>query len=95
MKIKPLFDRVVLKQVQIEQNSTSGLVFPQSAQEKPLVGEVLEVGDGKTCDSNSQKMIVKKGDKVLFSKYAGNEFKLNQKEVIVIRQSDILAILED
>ena len=95
MKIKPLFDRVVLKQVPVEEKLTSGLVFPQSAQEKPLVGEVLEVGDGQITKDNTQTMVVKKGDKVLFSKYAGNEFKLNQKEVIIIRQSDILAILED
>lgn len=95
MKIKPLFDRVILKHISLEQKKSSTLVLPELNQEKPLVGEVLEVGDGIISQDSKQVMVVKKGDKVLFSKYAGNEFKLDQKDLIVIRQSDILAILED
>ena len=95
MKLKPLFDRVILKQLNLNQTTRSGLVLPESNQEKPLIGEVLEVGDGNLNDDEKQEMIVKKGDKVLFSKYAGNEFKIEQKEFIIIRQSDILAIIKD
>lgn len=94
MKIKPLFDRVLLKQVVIKENSTNfGLILPESSQEKPLIGEVVEIGDGVIEDGENQEMLVKKGDRVLFSKYAGTEFKLEQKEYIIIRQTDILAII--
>lgn len=95
MKIKPLFDRIVLKQISLTDENNSGLVFLENSQEKPLVGEVQEVGDGILSNEEKQKIIVKKGDKVLFSKYAGNSFKLNHKEFIIIRQADILAIVED
>ena len=96
MKIKPLFDRVLLKQVSLKENSTSfGLILPQSSQEKPLLGEIIEIGDGQIVDGENQEMLVKKGDKVLFSKYAGTEFKLEQKEYIIIRQTDILAIINN
>lgn len=95
MKIKPLFDRIVLKQVSLTNENSSGLVFLENSQEKPLIGEVVEVGDGILANDEKQKIVVKKGDKVLFSKYAGNPFKLNQKEFIIIRQADILAIIED
>lgn len=95
MEIKPLFDRIVLKQVNLTKNTNSGLVLTENSQEKPLIGEVIEVGDGIIAENNKQIMVVKKGDKVLFSKYAGNPFKLNQKEFIIIRQSDILAIIEE
>ena len=95
MQIKPLFDRVVLKPAEIKRNSSSGLVLPETSQEKPLIGEVIEIGDGVISCDNHQEMIVQKGDKVMFSKYAGNEFKLNNKDFIIIRQSDILAILKD
>lgn len=96
MKIKPLFDRVLLKQIKSKETSTSfGLVLPESSQEKPLIGEILEVGDGQTSNDENIEMLVKKGDKVLFSKYAGLEFKIDQKEFIIIRQTDILAIIND
>lgn len=95
MKIKPLFDRIVLKQVSLTNENSSGLVFLENSQEKPLIGEVVEVGDGILANDEKQKIVVEKGDKVLFSKYAGNPFKLNQKEFIIIRQADILAIVED
>lgn len=96
MKIKPLFDRIVLRQINLtKENNDSCLVLPETSQEKPLIGEVLEIGDGVTGEDKNIEMVVEKGDKVLFSKYAGNEFKVNGKEFIIIRQSDILAILKD
>jgi len=95
MKIKPLFDRIVLKQVNLTNDNNSGLIFLENSEEKPLIGEVMEVGDGILSNDEKQHIVVKKGDKVLFSKYAGNPFKLNHKEFIIIRQTDILAIVED
>lgn len=96
MKIKPLFDRVLLKQIYPKSTTiASGLIIPESSQEKPLLGEVIEIGDGMQTDDENQEMLVKKGDKVLFSKYAGTEFKLEQKDYIIIRQTDILAIIND
>lgn len=96
MKVKPLFDRVVLEPTSITPStSSSGLVLPETSQEKPLIGKVLEVGSGEIVDGQPQAMLIKKGDLVLFSKYAGTEFKLNQKEFIIIRQTDILAVLKD
>lgn len=96
MKIKPLFDRVLLKQIN-PKNTTNdfGLIIPETSQEKPLIGEIIETGDGLITKEDPQEMIVKKGDKVLFSKYAGTEFKLDQKDYIILRQSDILAIIKD
>ena len=95
MKIKPLFDRVVIKQVKTEQEKNiGGLVLPESSQERPLVAEVLEVGDGLETDGKKGEMVVKKGDKVLFSKYAGSTYKIDNEELIIIRQTDILAILK-
>ena len=95
MKIKPLFDRIVLKQVTITNDNNSGLIFLENSQEKPLIGEVIEVGNGVLSNDEKQPIVVKKGDKVLFSKYAGNSFKLNHKDFIIIRQADILAIIEE
>lgn len=94
MKIKPLFDRIVLKQIEIKEKNSSGLIIADHFSEKPLVGEVVEVGDGKIATDNTQIIVVKKGDYVIFSKYAGNEFKIDNQEFIIIRQSDILAIIE-
>lgn len=95
MHIKPLFDRVVLTQIKQKNTTSSGLVLADTSQEKPLMGEIIEVGDGKNTSEKNQEMVVKVGDKVLFSKYAGNVFKLDDKEFIIIRQSDILAVMED
>jgi len=97
MKIKPLFDRVLLKQTspKSSQQTASGLIIPESNQEKPLIGEIIEIGDGVITTEETQEMLVKKGDKVLFSKYAGTEFKLDQKDYIILRQTDILAIIND
>lgn len=95
-KIKPLFDRLVIKQIQEKQETDKkfALILPESAQERPLLAEVIEAGDGTQTDGKSVKMQVKKGDKVLYSKYAAIDFKLNGETVAIIRQSDILAIVE-
>ena len=94
MTIKPLGDRVVIKSVEAEETTTSGIVLPGSAQEKPQVAEVVEVGPGGVVDGKEIKMEVAKGDKVLYSKYAGTEVKLDGEELMIVRQSDILAIVK-
>ncbi|MBO5776991.1 MAG: co-chaperone GroES [Clostridia bacterium] len=90
MTLKPLFDRVVIKAIETEERTASGIVLPGSAQEKPQLAEVIAVGPG----TDETKMVVKVGDKVVYSKYAGSEIKLDNKEVVIIRQTDILAIVE-
>ena len=94
MTIKPLGDRVVIKSVEAEETTKSGIVLPGSAQEKPQVAEVVEVGPGGVVDGKEIKMEVAKGDKVLYSKYAGTEVKLDGEELMIFRQSDILAIVK-
>lgn len=94
MTIKPLGDRVVIKSVEAEETTKSGIVLPGSAQEKPQVAEVVEVGPGGVVDGKDIKMEVKKGDKVLYSKYAGTDVKLDGEELVIVRQSDILAIVK-
>ena len=94
MTIKPLGDRVVIKSVEAEETTKSGIVLPGSAQEKPHVAEVVEVGPGGVVDGKEIKMEVAKGDKVLYSKYAGTEVKLDGEELMIVRQSDILAIVK-
>lgn len=94
MNIKPLGDRVVIKNVEAEETTRSGIVLPGSAKEKPQMAEVLAVGPGGNVDGKEITMQVKPGDKVIYSKYAGNEIKLYGKELIIVRQSDILGIVE-
>lgn len=94
MNIKPLGDRVVIKNVEGEETTRSGIVLPGSAKEKPQMAEVLAVGPGGNVDGKEITMQVKPGDKVIYSKYAGNEIKLDGKELIIVRQSDILGIVE-
>ena len=94
MKIVPLGDRVVLKQVEAEETTKSGLILTTSAQEKPQEAEVIAVGPGGMVDGKEVTMQVKPGDKVIYSKYAGNEVKLEGEEYIIVRQNDILAIVE-
>ena len=96
MTIQPLFDKVVTELVKTKEETTkSGLILPGSAQEKPQLAEVLAFGPGGLIDGKEVVMQVKVGDKVLFNKYAGSEFKLDDKEVIIVKQSDILAIVND
>ncbi|HEY8424229.1 MAG TPA: co-chaperone GroES [Clostridia bacterium] len=94
MKIKPLFDKVVIEAVEAEEKTKSGIVLPNTAQERPQLARVIAVGPGGIVDGKEVVMQVKVGDKVLYSKYAGSEFKIDGKEVTILRQSDILAIVE-
>jgi len=94
MKLKPLCDRVVIKQLEAEVTTKSGIILPSSSQEKPQQAEVIEVGPGGIVDGKEVKMEVKSGDRVIYSKYAGTEVKLGEDEFIIVRQSDILAIVE-
>ncbi|GAB4434388.1 MAG: co-chaperone GroES [bacterium] len=95
MKVRPLHDRVLVKRVQEEEKTKSGIIIPDTAKEKPQEGEVVAVGNGKILE-NGQKvpMDVKVGDKVIFSKYAGNEIKIDGEEYLIMREEDILGILE-
>jgi len=94
MNLKPLGDRVVLKQLEAEEKTKSGIVLPNQAKERPQEAEVVAVGPGGVVDGKEVKMEVKVGDNVIYSKYAGTEVKIGDDEYIVIRQSDILAIVE-
>ncbi len=94
MKIKPLADRVVIKMVEAEETTKSGIILAGSAKEKPQVAEVIAVGPGGVVDGKEVVMYVKPGDKVLMSKYAGTEVKVDSVEYTILRQNDILAIVE-
>ena len=94
MKLKPLADRVVLKQNAAEERTSSGIFLTASAQEKPEVYEVVEVGPGGIVDGNEVKMVVSAGDQVLVGKYSGTKVKLDEVEYTIVRQSDSLAVLE-
>jgi chaperonin GroES len=94
MTIKPLGDRVVIRMVETEETTKSGIVLPGSAKEKPQVAEVISVGPGGIVDGKEVQMQVKAGDKVLISKYAGTEVKMDSVEYTILRQGDILAVVE-
>lgn len=94
MTLVPLGDRVVLKQLEAEETTKSGIVLPGQAQEKPQQAEVLAVGPGGMVDGKEVKMEVAVGDKVIYSKYAGTEVKMDGTEYIIVRQNDILAIVK-
>ena len=95
MKLRPLLDRVVLKQVEAVETTKAGILLPGSAQEKPQVSEIVAVGPGGIVDGKEVVMQVKEGQKVIYSKYAGTEVKLDGQEYIIVRQNDILAIVEN
>ncbi len=94
MTIKPLADRVVIKSVEAEETTKSGIILAGSAKEKPQVAEIVAVGPGGLVDGNEVKMYVNVGDKVIISQYAGNPVKIDGEELTIVRQSDILAIVE-
>ena len=94
MAIKPLFDKVVIKAIEQDEKTASGIVLPGAAKEKPQLARVLAVGPGGMVDGKEVKMHVKVGDTVLYSKYAGSEFKIDGEEVVIVRQADILAIVD-
>lgn len=95
MKIKPLFDRVLVKECEPEEKTTGGLYIPTSAQEKPCKAKVLAVGEGLLEDGKIVPMKVAVGDIILFAKYSGSEFKIEGQEYIVLKQTDILAVIEE
>ena len=94
MKLVPLGDRVVLKQTEKEETTKSGIILAAKAQEKPVTAEVIAVGPGGMVDGKEVTMQVKVGDQVIYSKYAGNEVKLDEEEYVIVKQSDIIAIVE-
>jgi len=94
MAIKPLFDKVVIKAIEQDEKTASGIVLPGAAKEKPQLATVVAVGPGGLVDGKEVKMQVKVGDKVLYSKYAGAEFKIDGEEVVIVRQADILAVVD-
>ena len=95
MKLVPLGDKVVLKQLVAEETTKSGIVLPGQAKEKPQQAEVIAVGPGGMVDGKEVAMQVKVGDKVIYSKYAGTEVKLEDEEFIIVRQNDIVAVVEE
>jgi len=95
MKFRPLYDRVLVKRIEAEQKTSGGLIIPDSAKEKPLEAEVIAVGQGKQLkDGDVRAVVVNVGDRVLFGKYTGDEIKLDGAEHIILRESDILAVIE-
>ena len=94
MNIKPLADRIVIKSVELEETTKSGIILTSQAKEKPQVAEVVAVGPGGCVDGKEVTMYVKVGDRVIYSKYAGTEVKLDDAEYIIVRQNDILAVVE-
>ena len=95
MKIRPLHDRVIVKRMEEERTSPGGIVIPDAATEKPIKGEVIAVGNGKLLDSGETRALdVKAGDKVLFGKYSGTEVKVEGEELLVMKEDDIMAVIE-
>ena len=95
MALKPLHDRVLVKRLDSEEKTKGGIIIPDSAKEKPLEGKVVAAGEGKiTDDGKCRKLAVKKGDKILFGKYAGTEIKVDGEDMIILREDDILAIIQ-
>ena len=94
MKLKPLADRVVVKMIEAEETTKSGIILTGAAKEKPQIAQVIEVGPGGNVDGKEVVMTVKVGDRVITSKYSGTEIKLDGEEYIIVRQNDILAIVE-
>jgi chaperonin GroES len=95
MKIRPLQDRIVVRRVQEEEKTKGGIIIPDSAKEKPIEGEVVAVGNGKVLDDGKQVALeVKKGDRILFGKYSGTEIKIDGVEHLILREDEVLGILE-
>ena len=95
MKLRPLHDRVVIRRTEEERTSPGGIVIPDTATEKPIKGEVVAVGNGKVLDSGETRALdLKAGDKVLFGKYSGTEVKVDGEELLVMREDDVMAVIE-
>ena len=96
MKIKPIRDYVLIRRLESESKTSGGLIIPDTAKEKPIQGIVIEIGDGKVNEQGQLiKPVVKKGDKVLFTKWSGTDVKLTDESLVVMKESDIIAIIED
>jgi chaperonin GroES len=96
MKVKPLQDRLVVKRIEEEEKTKGGIIIPDAAKEKPQEGRVVAVGDGKVLENGQRApMSVKAGDKILFGKYSGTEIKIDGEEHLILREDDVLAIVED
>ena len=95
MKIRPLHDRVIVKRIEEEETTKGGIIIPDTAKEKPVEGEIIAVGSGKVGDDGKKiPLDVKKGDRILFGKYAGTEIKIDGEEHLIMREDDIVAIVE-
>jgi chaperonin GroES len=95
MKVRPLHDRVIVKRVEEEEKTKGGIIIPDTAKEKPIEGKVVAVGKGKILENGKQQPLeVKEGDKILFGKYAGTEIKVEGEEHLIMREDDIIAIVE-
>ncbi|MHC4124265.1 MAG: co-chaperone GroES [Planctomycetota bacterium] len=95
MKIRPLADKILVQRVEAEAKTAGGIVLPDAAKEKPQRGKIISVGDGKVMDDGTvKKLQVKKGDKILFTSYAGTEIKVDNKEYLIMSESDVLAVIE-
>jgi len=95
MKVRPLHDRVIVKRVEEEETTKGGIIIPDSAKEKPIEGKVIAVGNGKILENGKkQPLEVKKGDRILFGKYAGTDIKIDGEEHLIMREDDIIAIVE-
>ncbi len=95
MNIRPLHDRVVVRRIDAETTSAGGIIIPDNAQEKPIQGEIVAVGDGAVLEDGSRRPLdLKVGERVLFGKYSGTEIKLDGEELLVMRESDIMAVIE-
>jgi chaperonin GroES len=96
MKVKPLQDRILVKRIEEEERTKGGIIIPDAAKEKPQEGKVVAIGDGKTLESGQKApLTVKPGDKILFGKYSGTEIKVDGEEHLILREDDVLAIVED
>ena len=95
MKIRPLYDRIIVKRIEAETTTKSGLIIPDTAKEKPIEGEVVAVGNGKVLDDgNVRALEVKAGDRILFGKYSGTEIKIDGTEHLILREDEVLAVVE-
>lgn len=96
MKLRPLEDRIVIKQSDAEEKTTGGIILPDTAKEKPHIGKVIAIGPGKVLDNGTlSKMSVKKNDKVIYAKYMGNEVEIDAEKYVILHESDILGIVEE
>ena len=95
MKIRPLYDRIIVKRIEAETTTKSGLIIPDTAKEKPIEGEVVAVGNGKVQDDGAVRALeVKAGDRILFGKYSGTEIKIDGTEHLILREDEVLAVVE-